>query len=97
MSLLTRCMIITVFVKSDCVKLRNFNFYSLNCDISQNIGCKKLNLTCIPAALTSRKNVTLTFMVEDQGHRAKALKLQTVSQTNGQNDPTKLILTCAPE
>ena len=55
MSPLTRCMIISMLVKSDLVKLRNFNFRCLNCDIAQIIGCKELNLTCIPALLTSRK------------------------------------------
>ena len=68
---------------SDFVKLgKKYNFHSLYCDISQAIGHRELILTCIPTGyfdiLTSRKNVTLTFRVKDQGHRAKALRLQTV-------------------
>ena len=55
MSPLTRCMIISMLVKSDLVKLGNFNFLSLNCEFLQAIHCKELNLTCIPALLTSRK------------------------------------------
>ena len=57
MLILTRCMIINMLliINMLVVKLRNFNFRSLNCDILQTIGCKELNLTCIPALLTSRK------------------------------------------
>ena len=98
MSPLTRSMIISVLVKSNLVKLRNFNFRSLNCDISQIIGCKELNLTCIPALLTSRKKCD----VDLHGRRSrsqgkKTLALQMVSQTSGQKDPTELILICAPK
>ena len=42
--------------------------------------------------------MTSTFMVEDQGHKAKALRVQMVfQQTIDKKDPTELNLTCAPK
>ena len=34
-------------------------------------------------------------MVEDQDHRAKALKLQRIPQNIDKKDPKELLLTCA--